>query len=137
MSQDQMFVIAVLTLVIPVVSAVVTIVGGVVLFDRQNKKLEAVKQSADNAATKSEAAELAANHSKEVVSALQQNFKAVVEIVAPRVAGRIADTTPAPSNLGSLVPAASAAPAKVIIVNPDPVPVVDATKTKKPGETSH
>lgn len=133
MSQDQMFVIAVLTLIIPVVSAVVTIVGGVVLFDRQNKKLEAVKLSADNAAIKSEAAELAANHSKEVVSTLQENFKAVVKIVAPSVADQVASTTPAPSNLAG----ATATPAQVVIVNPDPIPVVDEAKGKPPQETPH
>lgn len=112
MTPDQQFIIAILTLIIPVIMSIITIVGGVILFNQQNRKIDAVKKSADNAALKSEAAEAAANHGKEATATLQKNFEAVVAAVVSK--------TPDETQ-------------KVVIVNPtdDPVPVKTVDEEKK------
>ena len=121
MTADQMFIIAVLTLIIPVVSSVVVIAGGVIAFNHQNKKIDATHDVAVQAAVASGKAELAANHSKEVVSAMQENFKAVVAIIAPDIAMSVPATLPAPSNRAVAEMTATAD------TPPTPVGTVDTT----------
>lgn len=77
MTPDQQFIIAILTLVVPIVGTTITIIGGLVMFREQNKKLEA-------ATTASKAAEAAANHGKEAALAMQRNFDSAVAAIAPR-----------------------------------------------------
>lgn len=127
MSPNQQFAIAVLTIVTPLAMLVIPLIFGVIMFDRQNKKLAAVEKAANNAAEKSDKAEKAANHGKEVVSAMQANFKAVVDALAPAGSAGVPATLPAPSNISG--------PTEVVIVNPTdlPVPVTSVKPANEEG----
>ena len=125
MSANQLFIIALLMQMGPYVGPALTIVAGIVAFRRQNKKIDATHAAATQAvvasnlaADKSERAETAANHSKEVVSAMQGNFAAVIKVIAPEAAANLATSLPAPSNT----------PPAQLAVNTDAPPVAE----KKP-----
>lgn len=74
MTPDQLFIIALLTIIVPILTTALTIGGGILMFREQNRKLDAATQA-------SKKAEEAANHGKETAAALHRDFTEVLKVV--------------------------------------------------------
>lgn len=113
MTPDQQFVIALLTVLSPILSSVIVILGGALAFWQQSKKIKEVKEATVDNGAKVEQVHKAVNSERTVM--VEELKRLLTEN------GLLAGADKERKEVAAA--AAAAAPSEVVIVNPDPVKV--------------